>query len=102
MGVTQLIPVDQLALGDFCRQWRIARLELVGSFPRPRNEVTLIATFAHDARWSLLDHVRMESELGEILERKVDLVSRRVIEAMPNVLRRSSILANINPIPLYG
>lgn len=102
MSTQQLIPVDQKALDEFCQQWGITKLELVGSFPAPGSEVTVVATFAPDARRSLLDHAHMEGDLGEIMQRKVDLVSRSVVEAMPNALSRSAILANINRIPLYG
>jgi uncharacterized protein len=101
MAVMQLIQVDQVALDQLCQQWKIARLELVGSFSPTANEITLVATFESGARRSLIDHARLERELGELFVRKVDLVSRSVIEAMPNALRRSAILSNINPIPLY-
>jgi hypothetical protein len=102
MGVMQLIPVDQAALEQFCLRWKMARLELVGSFSPAASEIMLVATYDSGVRWSLLDHARMERELGDLLGRKVDLVSRRVVEAMPNALSRSAILANIHPIPLYG
>lgn len=102
MSTQQLIPVDQKALGEFCRQWSISKLELVGSFPAPGSEVTLVATFAPDARWSLLDHAHMEDDLSQIMERKVDLVSRDVLNNMQNALSRSAILASINKLPIYG
>jgi predicted nucleotidyltransferase len=102
MAVMQLIPVDQAALEQFCQRWKIVQLELVGSFSPAASEITLVATFESGARRSLLDHVRMESELSDLLARKVDLVNRRVIEAMPNELSRSAILASINPVPVYG
>ncbi len=99
--VIRPIPYDQLAMQRFCCNWRIAKLEWVGSFPPP-DEITVVATFESGVRWSLLDHARMERELGDILARKVDLVSHSVVEAMPNALSRTFILANINRIPLYG
>jgi predicted nucleotidyltransferase len=102
MAVMQLIPVDQAALDQFCQRWKIVRLELAGSFSPSASEIMLLTTFESGARRSLLDHVRMERELGDIFGRKVDLVSRRVVEAMPNELRRSAILASINPVPVYG
>ena len=102
MSLLQLIPVDQKTLSEFCRQWKITKLELVGSFPAPGSEVTLVATFATDASWSLLDHAHMEIDLGQIVDRKVDLVSRDVLDNMQNALTRSAILASINKIPIYG
>jgi predicted nucleotidyltransferase len=102
MSTQQLIPVDQETLSEFCLQWKITKLELAGSFPAPGSEVTLVATFAPDARWSLLDHAHMEDNMGEIMDRKVDLVSRDVLENMQNALSRSAILASIDKRPLYG
>lgn len=100
--VIRPIPYDQLAMQRFCCSWKIAKLEWVGSFPPPESEITVLATFEPGVRWSLLDHARMERELGDILARKVDLVSRSVVAAMPNALTRNAILANVNPQPLYG
>jgi predicted nucleotidyltransferase len=97
----RLIPYNDLAMRRFCCNWKIARLEWVGSFPPPE-EITVVATFEPSVRWSLLDHARMERELGDIVARKVDLVSRSVVEAMPNALSRNFILGNINPFRLYG
>ena len=102
MSLLQLIPVDQKTLSEFCRQWKITKLELVGSFPSPGSEVTLVATFAPDASWSLLDHAHMEIDLGQIMDGKVDLVSRDVLDNMQNALTRSAILASINKLPIYG
>jgi uncharacterized protein len=102
MSIQQLIPVDQKTLAEFCRQWKIAKLELVGSFPAPGSEVMLVATFASDARWSLLDHAQMERDLSEIMERKVDLVSSDALDDMRNALTRTAILANIVKPPIYG
>ena len=88
------IPHEQVA--EFCRRWKIAELSLFGSVLRDdfRNDsdVDVLVTWAPDARWSLLDFVRMEDELSEILNRKVDLVSRRGLEQSHNWLRRKIIL----------
>jgi predicted nucleotidyltransferase len=48
----------------------------------------------------LFDHVQMERELGELMGRKVDLVSRRAIEASHNAIRRNAILGNTRTV--YG
>ena len=50
------------------------------------------AAFAPDAIWTLLDHVEMQEELEGLLNRKVDLVSRRGIERSRNFMRRDAIL----------
>jgi hypothetical protein len=44
----------------------------------------------------------MENELAGLLGRRVDLVSRRAIEASGNALRRNSILANAVPVYVSG
>ena len=49
------------------------------SFPAPGSELTLV-----------------------VMDRKVDLVSREVLDNMQNALSRSAILASINKLPIYG
>ncbi len=84
------------ALTEFCRRWKIVELAAFGSVLRPDfkpdSDVDLLVTFAADAQWSLLDHVRMEDELSNLLKRKVDLVSRKGIEKSRNYIRRRAIL----------
>jgi len=101
MVVLQRLPVDDALLGEFCRRWRIAKLELFGSMlvePARAQDVDLLVTFAPDARWGLFEHEHMERELAELLGRNVDLVSRRAIEWSENALRRNSILAGAVPV----
>jgi predicted nucleotidyltransferase len=82
---------------DFCRRWRIVELSVFGSVLRPDfrpdSDIDLLVRFAPEARWSLFDHARMERELGEILGREVDLVSRSAVERSPNWIRREEILS---------
>jgi len=91
---TVTIPDGQIA--DFCRRWKISELSLFGSALRedfsPDSDVDLLVTFAPDAEWSLLDHIQMEEELSVLLNRKVDLVSKRAIERSENWIRRRAIL----------
>jgi predicted nucleotidyltransferase len=88
-------PADRLA--DFCRRWKIIELSLFGSALRddfrPDSDIDLLARFAPDAEWSLLDHAKMERELTEMLGREVDLASRTAVEASPNWIRRREILS---------
>jgi predicted nucleotidyltransferase len=105
MAVVQRLPVDNIRLDEYCRRWKIARLELFGSMlhePSRAQDVDLLVTFAPDARWGLFEHERMERELSELLGRKVDLISRRAIESSENVLRRNSILADAVPVYVSG
>ncbi len=88
-----------LSVGDlteFCRRWKIAELAVFGSVLRsdfkPSSDVDMLVTFATDAQWSLLDHVRMQDELSDMIKRNVDLISRKGIENSRNYLRRKAIL----------
>jgi uncharacterized protein len=87
---------------DFCRRWKITELALFGSAARdeltPESDIDLLARFAPDAEWTLLDHVRMQDELEALLERPVDLVSRRAVEADRNYVRRSAILGTVRTL----
>jgi len=91
------VDLPREAVVGFCRKWRIVRLEVFGSALRPdfgvRSDVDLLVTFAADARWSLIDHARMENELAQLLGRDVDLVTRRSVEQSRNWIRRREILS---------
>ncbi len=88
------LSADQLT--EYCRRWKIAELAVFGSVLRPDfrpdSDVDMLVTFAVDAQWSLLDHVRMQDELSDLLGRNVDLVSRKGIERSRNYVRRKAIL----------
>ena len=73
--------------------WR-ARLKDFG----PQSDTDLLASFEPDAPWCVLDHVRMEDELAELLGRQVDLVSRRAVERSKNWIRRRAILSTARTI----
>jgi uncharacterized protein len=96
------IPIDHDKIIEFCRRWKITEFALFGSVLRedfrPDSDVDVLATFASDADWSLFDHVDMEEELSALLDRKVDVVSRRVIERSDNWIRREAILSTAEPI----
>ena len=83
-------------IADFCRRWKITRLEVFGSALRddfaPDSDIDLLVTFASDAQWSLFAHVRMEDELKSILDRDVDVVTRRGLEHSLNPIRRKTII----------
>lgn len=98
---------SRLALSDaelaaFCQRWQIAELSLFGSALRPDfrddSDIDLLAAFAPDARWSLIDHITMERELAELLGRKVDLLTRRSVERSDNWIRRRNILESAESV----
>lgn len=88
------VPAD--ALMRFCRRWKIRELALFGSALRPDfrpdSDVDLLVTFAEDADWGLLAHMQMQQELAKLLQRPVDLISKRALERSCNWLRRDAIL----------
>ena len=90
------LPISQIELEAFCGRWKIVGLAAFGSVLREDftkdSDVDLLVEFSHDASWSLLDHIRMEEELAGLLQRRVDLVSRRAIEQSRNPIRRRAIL----------
>ena len=64
----------------------------------PDSDIDLLVRFAPEARWTLLDFVQMRDELSEIFGRRVDLVTRRAVEASKNPLRRKAILESAQVI----
>ena len=102
--MSRRIKLDQDRIAGFCKRWKIVELALFGSVLRddfrPGSDVDVLVTFAPDHGWTLLDHVQMQEELGEILGRPVDLVSRRGIERSRNYIRRKAILESAQVV--YG
>lgn len=91
------LPVDlsREAIEEFCRRWKITRLELFGSLLRPdfgpQSDLDFLYTFADDAQWGL-EIVDIADELTRMVGRPVDLVSRRAIERSSNRARQEAIL----------
>ncbi len=105
MALLQRLPVDDIQLDEFCRRWKIAKLELFGSSlsdPAHAADVDLLVSFAEDAHWGLFEHEHMQTELSGLLGRKVDLISRRAIENSRNAIRRDAILSSAVPVYVAG
>jgi predicted nucleotidyltransferase len=92
------LSIDEAVLDEFCRQWKIAKLELFGAALRDdfnaESDIDLLVSFLPDANWGLFEHERAERELSELAGQKVELVTRRAIEANPNEATRRGILGN--------
>lgn len=101
-AIRSRLPLSDAELAAFCQRWQITELSLFGSALRPDfrddSDIDLLAAFAPDARWSLIDHITMERELAELLGRKVDLLTRRSVERSDNWIRRRSILESAESI----
>jgi predicted nucleotidyltransferase len=91
-----VIELPQDEIRRFCQRWQIKELAFFGSVLRddfgPDSDLDVLVTFAPEADWSLLDHVKMEQELEDLLQRKVDLISKRAVEQSQNWIRRQEIL----------
>jgi predicted nucleotidyltransferase len=88
------IPKDKII--DYCQRWKITEFALFGSVLRddfePTSDIDILVSFDADTKWTLLDHVQMQDELGTLFGRDVDLVSRRGLENSRNRIRREEIL----------
>jgi predicted nucleotidyltransferase len=96
IDVRSRLGISDEQLAHFCKRWKIATLEIFGSALRDdfteASDIDLLYVFEEDANWSLFDVLAAEEELGAILGRKVDLVSRHAIENSENWMRRREIL----------
>ena len=92
----QNITIPKKQIADFCRRWNISEFALFGSVLRydfdSDSDLDILVTFMPEANWSLLDHVRMEQELADLLGRKIDLLSKQAVEQSHNWIRRQGIL----------
>jgi predicted nucleotidyltransferase len=94
--------VNQAAIDEFCRKWRVVEMAFFGSVLRddfgPSSDVDVLVAFAPGAGPSLAEWLTMEEELARILGRPVDLVERHAVEASENYIRRRNILRNLEPV----
>jgi len=81
MTILESLPMQDI--DRFCQRWQILELSLFGSVLRedfnPDSDVDMLVTFSDNSDWSLFDHVQMQQELQALLDRKVDLISRRAL-----------------------
>lgn len=85
------VPMDRITA--FCRKWRVKEISIFGSALRsdfgPHSDVDVLVELEPDHGLDLYDWVDMIDELGEILGRSVDLVSKG---GLKNPFRRMEIL----------
>ena len=95
-GIGIEVPVGKLEA--FCKEWDVVELSLFGSVLRDdftsASDVDVLVTFADGARHGLFDMVRMRIGLEYILQREVDLVSKRAVKDSRNSIRREAILGS--------
>jgi len=86
-------------LADFCRRWRIVSLSLFGSVLTEdfdsQSDIDFVVDFSKDSRHSLLDLIKMETELSQLLNRKVDLMTKASLHRSKNAIRKNAILKSL-------
>jgi predicted nucleotidyltransferase len=94
--------IPQGQIEEFCRRHRIHELALFGSVLRedfrPDSDVDVLVEFEPEVHHGLFALVRMQSELEEILGRRVDVIEKLAIEKSRNYIRRKTILSSVETI----
>ncbi len=92
------IDIPYKEIEAFCRRWQIVELAFFGSVLRDDfrsdSDIDVMVSFSPEALYTLFDMVHMKDELQNILNRKIDLVTRRAIEESRNYLRKEEILSS--------
>ena len=99
-GARVHLPSEQIA--DFCERWNIVELALFGSVLTddfgPQSDIDVLVRFRPGQHPSLFGLSEMESDLTELVGRRVDLVEREAVERSPNYIRRRAILRSARTI----
>ena len=102
MRAAPQLPISQEQLAEFCRRWDIVEMDLFGSAARgelrPDSDIDVLVTFKDSSRWGIFDLIHMEDDLAGLVNRPVDLVERRDVEASENYIRRRAILDSAVPV----
>jgi hypothetical protein len=87
------IPINDQAIADFCRRWKIRELSLFGSVLRedfrPDSDVDVLVVFQPDAPWSYWEWPDMTDELRDLFGHPIDLVEKR---SLRNPFMRHEVL----------
>lgn len=80
------IEIDDGQLARICRKYRVRELALFGSAARgemrPDSDIDLLVEFLPQAEIGLIDYAGLMLDLGSLLGRKVDLVSKRGLKPL--------------------
>ena len=89
-------------IAAFCERWNVVEIALFGSVLRddfgPDSDIDVLVRFRPGRHPSLFGLSEMESDLAEMVGRRVDLVEREGVEQSPNYLRRRAILQSARTI----
>jgi len=96
------IDISKDKMADFCRRNHIRELALFGSVLRedfaPDSDVDVLVEFETGREPGLMELVRMENELSELLGRKADMVERKAVEKSENYIRRRHVLQSLEAV----
>jgi hypothetical protein len=103
--IYQRLSLTPSEIAHFCEKWQIVELSLFGSILRDDfratgddpSDIDLLYVSVPEARYGF-KFFDMQAELEQLLNRKVDLISKRGIEASRNPLRRQAILESAQVI----
>ena len=88
--------VSPIQLVEFCQRWHVAELALFGSVLRddfrPDSDIDMLVAYQPTSKRGLFEKMAMQEELQRLLQRNVDLVSKKAIEQSRNWIRRDNIL----------
>ena len=91
---------DQLAA--FCRRWKIVEVWLFGSVLREdftaNSDVDVLVEIEPGARFSTFDQAIARQELADLLNRRVDLFTKRSVEGSSRPAIRDEILSSARRI----
>jgi predicted nucleotidyltransferase len=98
--------ISQQKLEEICHHWKITELALFGSILRldftEKSDIDILVTFADEARWGLIDFIRLNQQLETEFKRSVDLLTKQSIEKSKNWLRKREILQTAEVIYAKG
>jgi len=93
------IDIEYSKIVSFCKKWGIKEFSIFGSVLRDdfnsESDIDVIIDFDESRAYTLSECVRMEVELEDIFNRKVDLIWKRSIEKSENYIRRKHILDSV-------
>ena len=79
------------------QRWEISELALFGSIARDNfysdSNVDILVTYQPTAKRGLIEKITLKEELENLLQRRVDLVSKTAIEQSRNWIRRQNFSA---------
>ncbi len=99
-----LIQNQKKKIEEFCKAWNVKELQVFGSVLtkdfRPDSDIDIIVDFSPGSSHTLIHLAKMEEELEQIFNRRIDLISRQAIEQSRNYIRKKTILSTMERV--YG